>query len=136
MNRSTASRSLPNMEKQLGLKKLALDSLIDNYTDPQGSREDGDQGQQGRDVAKAIEKVPTFQKNGAFDFQQYQDVLKMNRLTPAKFEEAQEHDLMIQKARQQDQGQGYGDRRGSAAGLQETKRQGGSLRMSPSPPPM
>ena len=90
----------PEMEKILNLKKLAVDNLVDSTlasreADRMGIKVSKD------DIRKAIEAVPAFQKNGAFDFQQYQEMLKMNRLTPAKFEESEEHDLLIQKARQQ-----------------------------------
>jgi peptidyl-prolyl cis-trans isomerase D len=90
----------PEMEKMLNLKKLAVDNLVDS------ALASSEAGRMGIKVSKdeirnAIEAVPAFQKNGVFDFQQYQDLLKMNRMTPAKFEEAEEHDLLIQKARQQ-----------------------------------
>jgi peptidyl-prolyl cis-trans isomerase D len=94
-------RSLsPEMEKMINLKKLAVDNLVESAL---VSREAGRMGIKvsKEDIRKAIEAVPAFQKNGVFDFQQYQDLLKMNRLTPAKFEEDEEHDLLIQKARQQ-----------------------------------
>ena len=90
----------PEMEKQLGLKKAAVDSLIDTALIRKEARRMGVKVSKD-EVRKAIEAVPSFQKDGAFDFQQYQEVLRMSRMTPEKFEEAQEQDLIIQKARQQ-----------------------------------
>lgn len=89
----------PEMEKQFGIKKLALDNLVDmvlirNEAGRMGIKVSKD------DVQKAIEAVPAFQRNGVFDFQQYQQMLRSNRLTPARFEEEQEQELLIQKARQ------------------------------------
>lgn len=89
----------PEMEKQLGIRKLAIENLVDTVLI---SKEAGRMSIKVTkdDVQKAIALVPAFQRNGVFDFQQYQEVLKMNRLTPSEFEESQEHDLMIMKARQ------------------------------------
>lgn len=89
----------PEMEKQLGLKKLAIDSLVDTALIRKEAARMGIKVTKD-EIQKSIAAVPAFQKNGAFDFQQYQNTLKMNRLTPDKFEEAQEQDLLIQKARQ------------------------------------
>jgi peptidyl-prolyl cis-trans isomerase D len=92
-------RSLtPEMEKAMGIKKLTIDGLVDNLlirkeADKMGIKVTKDE------VAAEIAKVPAFQKNGAFDFQQYQQTLKANRMTPSDFESAQEEDLLVQKAR-------------------------------------
>jgi peptidyl-prolyl cis-trans isomerase D len=88
----------PEMEKQLGLKKMTIEGLINNVlvaqeADHMGIKVSKDE------VAAEIAKVPAFQKNGAFDFGQYQQMLKMNRMTPKAFEEAIEGDLLTQKAR-------------------------------------
>jgi peptidyl-prolyl cis-trans isomerase D len=88
----------PEMEKQLGIRKIAIDNLVNGVlvrdaADQMGIKVSKD------DVQKAIEAVPAFQKNGAFDFQQYQQVLRSNRLTPSTFEEEEKQDLMVQKAR-------------------------------------
>jgi peptidyl-prolyl cis-trans isomerase D len=93
----------PEMEKQLGLKKLAIDSLIDTAL---VRKEAGRMGIKVSkdDIQKAIAAVPAFQKNGAFDFPQYQQVLRMNKLTTTQFEDGEEQDLLIQKARQKVQG--------------------------------
>jgi peptidyl-prolyl cis-trans isomerase D len=88
----------PEMEKQLGIKKIAIDNLVNAALVRDAAEQMGIKVSKD-DVQKAIEAVPAFQKNGAFDFQQYQQVLRSNRLTPSTFEEEEEQDLMIQKAR-------------------------------------
>jgi peptidyl-prolyl cis-trans isomerase D len=88
----------PEMEKQLGLRKLALDSLVETaLVRAEAKRMDIKATKD--DVRKAIEAIPAFQKNGVFDFQQYQQVLNANRLSPARFEEEQQQDLLLQKTR-------------------------------------
>lgn len=89
----------PEIEKQLGLKKLAIDSLIDTILIRKEAGKMGIKVSKD-DIQKAIAAVPAFQRNGAFDFQQYQEVLRSSRITPSQFEESQEQDLLIQKARQ------------------------------------
>ena len=92
-------RSLsPELEKQMGLKKLTIDGLVDNLLIRKNAKQMGLSVSKD-EVAAEIAKVPAFQKNGAFDFAQYQQVLKANRMTPEAFEEAQEEDLLVQKAR-------------------------------------
>src|ERR1039457_7177560 len=89
----------PEMEKQVGLKKLAIDSLIDSAII---RKEAGRMGISVNkdDIKKSIATISAFQKNGAFDFQQYQEVLRINRMSPSQFEDAQAQDLLIDKARQ------------------------------------
>ena len=89
----------PEAEKQIGVKKIAIDSLVDNLLVRQEA---------GRmnikvtkdEVANAIAAVPAFQKNGAFDFSLYQQVLQSNRMSPKDFEASQKEELMVNKARQ------------------------------------
>lgn len=87
----------PEIEKQLGLKKQALNSLIDatlvrNAAEDMGIKVSKD------DVQRAIAAMPVFQKNGAFDFDQYVQVLRVNRISPEEFEKSQKTDLMVKKA--------------------------------------
>ncbi len=51
-------------------------------------------------MANSIEAMPTFQKDGKFDFDLYQQLLRSSRLTPKDFEEGQKRDLLLSKARQ------------------------------------
>jgi len=92
-------RSLsPEMEKQMGLKKLTIEGLIDNLLIRKEAKRMGLKVTKD-EVAAEIAKVPAFQQGGAFSFTQYQQTLKANRMTPAAFEDAQEEDLLVQKAR-------------------------------------
>jgi peptidyl-prolyl cis-trans isomerase D len=93
-------QSLPaEMEKVLGLKKIALDSLIDNFLIMKEAKSMGIKVTKD-EVSNAIAAMPTFQKDGAFSFDLYQQLLKSNRMTPKDFEEGQKDELMLKKARQ------------------------------------
>ena len=92
-------RSLsPELEKTMGIKKLTIDGLVDNLLIRKDAEHMGFKVSKD-EVAAEIAKIPAFQKDGVFDFNQYQQALKVNRMTPAAFEEAQEEDLLVQKAR-------------------------------------
>lgn len=88
----------PELEKQLGIKKLAIDNLIDNLLVHKEAKKMGIKVSKD-EVAAEIARVPAFQANGAFDFGLYQQTLKANRVTPKEFEEAQEQEVLMQKAR-------------------------------------
>ncbi len=90
----------PEIEKQMGIRKLALNSLIDNTLVRAEAKRMGIKVSKD-EVRAAIAAMPEFQKNGAFDLQQYQQVLQMNRLTPKDFEESKKEELLIKKTRQQ-----------------------------------
>ena len=90
----------PEMEKQLGIKKMTLDGLVDNVLIRKEAKRMGIKVNK-EEVAAEIAKTPAFQNNGAFDFNQYQQVLRGSRMTPKEFEEAQEEELMVQKAKKQ-----------------------------------
>ena len=93
-------QSLPaEMEKMLGLKKVALDGLIDNFLIMKAAKGLGIKVSK-EDVANAIAAMPTFQKDGAFNFELYQQLLKSNRMTPKDFEEGQKGELILKKTRQ------------------------------------
>jgi peptidyl-prolyl cis-trans isomerase D len=83
----------------LGLKMVALNSLIDNSLIAREAKSMGIKVSK-EEVANSIEAVPTFQKNGKFDFDLYQQLLRSSRLTPKDFEEGQKRDLLLAKARQ------------------------------------
>lgn len=88
-----------DMEKVLGLKKAALDGLIDNLLITKASRDMNIKVTK-EDVTNAIAAMPTFQKDGAFSFDLYQQLLKSNRMTPKDFEEGQKGELILKKTRQ------------------------------------
>jgi len=92
-------RSLtPEMEKQMGLKKMTIESLIDNVLIRKDAKQSGLKVTKD-EVAAEIAKVPAFQKDGVFNFAQYQQTLQANRMTPKSFEKAQGEELLVQKAR-------------------------------------
>jgi peptidyl-prolyl cis-trans isomerase D len=88
----------PEIEKQLGLKKMALDNLVEAVLVRKAAKKMGISVSED-EVKTAIAAVPAFQKNGAFDFQQYQQTLKGNRMTAADFEASQKNELLMKKAR-------------------------------------
>ena len=89
----------PEMEKMLGLKKVALDGLIDNMLAMKEAKSLGIKVSKD-DVSASIEAMPMFQKDGKFSFDQYQQILKSNRMTAKDFEEGQETDVLLRKVRQ------------------------------------
>ena len=93
-------QSIPaEMEKMLGLKKVALDNLIDNFLIMKDAKDKGIAVSKD-EVANAIAGMASFQKDGAFSFDLYQQLLKNNRMTAAEFEEGQKGELILKKARQ------------------------------------
>ena len=93
-------QSLPaDMEKVLGLKKVALDTLIDNFLIMKEAKSMGITASK-EDVSNAVAAMPSFQKDGAFSFDLYTQLLKSNRMTPKDFEEGQRGELILKKARQ------------------------------------
>jgi peptidyl-prolyl cis-trans isomerase D len=90
----------PEVEKQLDLKKQALDSLIDAALLRKAAKEMGVKVSE-EEVQKAIAAIPSFQKNGVFDSAQYFAVLKASRIAPKEFEAGQKDELMVKKAQDQ-----------------------------------
>jgi peptidyl-prolyl cis-trans isomerase D len=88
-----------DMEKMLGLKKVALDGLIDNVLIMKESKGMGIKVTKD-EVSSAIAAMSSFQKDGAFSFDLYQQLLKSNRMTPKDFEEGQKSELILKKTRQ------------------------------------
>lgn len=89
----------PEMEKALGLKKAALNSLIDRVLIMKEADRMGITASK-EEVSAAIAAMPMFQKEGAFNFDLYQQLLKSNRITAKDFEEGQEQELILKKTRQ------------------------------------
>jgi len=89
----------PEMEKMLGLRKVALDGLIDNMLAMKEAKSLGIKVSKD-EVSNTIEAMPMFQKDGKFSFDQYQQVLKSNRMTARDFEAAQEAEVTLKKVRQ------------------------------------
>lgn len=89
----------PEMEKQLGIKKMALESLIDNALIRKEAKRMGIDVNRD-EISAEIAKMPAFQKDGVFNFGQYTEMLKANRMTPQNFEESMEEDMLIKKTRE------------------------------------
>jgi len=89
----------PEMEKMLGLKKVALDGLIDNLLALKEAKSLGIEVSKD-EVSAAIEAMPMFQKDGKFNFDQYQQLLRSNRVTAKDFEQGQEAEVTLKKVRQ------------------------------------
>ena len=89
----------PEIEKLLGLKKVALDGLIDNRLAMKEAKSLGIKVSKD-EVSASIEAMPMFQKDGKFSFDQYQQVLRSSRMTAKDFEEGQEAEVILKKVRQ------------------------------------
>lgn len=89
----------PEMEKQLGLKKIALENIVNTTLMRQEAKKMGIKISDD-EVVKAIAAIPAFQRNGAFDSVLYQQVLMANRMTADNFEANQKDELLLKKARQ------------------------------------
>ena len=90
----------PELEKQMGIRKMAMETLVESELVRQAARKMGISVSKD-EVTRAIAEIPTFQKDGAFNFDQYLQILKSNRITPADFEASQKEEIIIKKARQQ-----------------------------------
>lgn len=82
--------------KMLQPGQQALDNLISRILMLQESDRLGiDVNEQ--ELADAIQAISAFQNNGAFDYQRYQQLLSLNKMTTEQFEQTQLQDLRIGK---------------------------------------
>jgi peptidyl-prolyl cis-trans isomerase D len=88
----------PELEKVLGLKKVALDNLIDRILILSEAKKMGIKVSKD-EVTAAIAAMPFFQKDGVFNFELYQKALNSQRIPAKDFEESQFSDLTVKKAR-------------------------------------
>ena len=88
-----------NMIKMLGLRTLALKSLIDQRLMTQAAQRLGI-GVTESECQKAIMSYPAFQVNGQFDMGRYQALLSQNHMKPEDFEASITHDLLDKKLQQ------------------------------------
>lgn len=89
----------PELEQALKLKKVALETLVDNLLISKEAKKMGIKVTK-EDVSNSIAAIPAFQKNGAFNFDVYQQVLRSSRITAEDFENSQREELTIKKAKQ------------------------------------
>ncbi len=90
----------PEMERELGLRRQALDLVIDQTLLAQEA-ERRNLSVSRQELIDSIARISVFQDNGAFNRDRYLQVLHQQRLTPEIFEAMQRRDLMIDKVRQQ-----------------------------------
>ena len=94
----------PEMEKQYGIRKNAIDGLVNRVLIRREAKKMGISVSKD-EIVKSIAGISAFQKNGSFNFELYQQILKSQRMTPAAFEDSQEEDLLIQKAQEKIKGE-------------------------------
>jgi peptidyl-prolyl cis-trans isomerase D len=88
----------PELEKQLNLRQQALDRLIDSTLIMKAAKSQGVSVSKD-EISASIAAMPAFQENGTFNFGLYQQMLKVNRITPEDFEASRERELLIEKTR-------------------------------------
>jgi len=99
MRRQFGQQFSSELAETLNLKRQALDQLINRrlllaearVLELDVSREE---------LQNAIISYPAFQTNGRFDQQRYQQILRLNKLSPQEFEASQREDLLISKVQQ------------------------------------
>ena len=89
----------PAIESTLNLRKVALDSLIDQMLLLQEAERLKLKVSK-QEIVTAIAAIPSFQSNGVFNRDLYVQVLRAQRLTPDQYEKMQEQELLVEKARQ------------------------------------
>jgi peptidyl-prolyl cis-trans isomerase D len=90
----------PEMERQLGLRRQALDLVIDQtLLTQEAARRNITVSRQ--ELIDSIAQIPSFQDNGVFNRERYLQVLSYQRLKPELFEEMQRRQLLVDKVRQQ-----------------------------------
>lgn len=88
----------PELEKQLGLRQQALDSIIEQELLVAESERLGARVTE-QELVDSIAKIPSFQENGVFDKERYLKILAYQRMTPEDFETGQRRQLLAEKAR-------------------------------------
>ena len=99
MRRQFGKQFSPELAETLNLKRQALDQLINRRLLLAEARKlelDVSRGE----LQNAIISYPAFQTNGRFDQQRYEQILRLNKLTPQDFEASQREDLLIRKVQQ------------------------------------
>ena len=86
----------PALEKQLRLRRQALDSLIDETLLLQQAGAEGLEISR-KELVDSIAQIPAFQENGVFSKDRYLQVLSYQRLTAEDFEKMQQRQLLVEK---------------------------------------
>ena len=99
MRRQFGKQFTPELAETLNLKRQALDQLINRRLIlAQAKSLELDVSRE--ELQNAIIAYPAFQTDGRFDQQRYQQILRLNKLTPQEFEVSQRQDLLISKVQQ------------------------------------
>jgi len=99
MRRQFGRQFSSELAETLNLKRQALDQLINRkllLTEARMLELDVSR----EELQNAIISYAAFQTNGRFDQQRYQQLLRLNKLTPQEFEASQREDLLINKVQQ------------------------------------
>jgi len=88
------------MEKKLDIKKITLDSLIDNQITLMAAENMGIKITE-KELQETITHDPAFMKNGRFDEQVYFNTLKLSRLTPEQYKKQRREGIIISKVKEQ-----------------------------------
>lgn len=94
----------PALEKELGLRQQALDTVIEQALLYLESNRLSTQVSQ-QELVDYIAKLPAFQENGSFNKERYLQVLSYQRMTPDEFESQQRQQLLAMKVRDAIRGQ-------------------------------
>lgn len=90
----------PALERQLNLRRQALDQLIDQTLLLQEAERLGLSVSE-PELVNSIAREPAFQENGVFSKSRYLQALNYQRMTPDEFEAMQRNSLLIDKVRSQ-----------------------------------
>jgi len=88
-----------SMLKALNIKQQVVNTLIERELVLQEARH-LNFGVSDEELAKSIQSISYFQKDGIFDNRYYINVLRRNRMTPEQFEASQRQSLLLSKLRQ------------------------------------
>lgn len=84
------------MQKKLNLREKAVNTLVDQTLLLIAAQENGITVSDS-ELNEAITNDPAFMRDGVFDSNVYQNVLRYSRLTPSVYEAKRREDLMVQK---------------------------------------
>ena len=87
------------LARSLGLKRIALENLIDQRLMAQEAKRLGITVNV-REIREAIMKYPAFQRNGVFDIRLYKALLRENRIDPEEFEDGVKKQILNDKLKE------------------------------------
>ncbi len=93
--RAYQGRLSDEMIKQMGLREMALDNLINKVLQLREASRLGLEVSK-EDLRRRIRSLPYFQRDGHFSRNLYLRLLQLNRLSPGEFEEQQKEEMLIE----------------------------------------